>query len=312
MKSAAERSAFEIAGEAFFLVRRAPLQALAWYYAGSVPFMVAFVFFWIDMSCGACCVDRCLMMSALLAALFVWMKFCQAVYGSRLRAALAGKDASRWPLGRIARQVALQSAFQPFGLLAIPVAILVMFPFHFVHAFFQNLTVADDDPSAVPSEVVRKAWRHAHVWPKQNHILIWLFSPWVFAATLIMVLFNAWLLKSFCDSIHLGELDVSFVAITGIVACAPLCPLAFAVAANAAAVLIAVSYLVGDLFGLGSMFAGAGLYMIMNTTFLIILYSLTYLCIDPLMKAACALRCFYDSAQSTGEDLLQELAEGAQ
>lgn len=44
-----------------------------------------------------------------------------------------------------------------------------------------------------------------------------------------------------------------------------------------------------------------------NTTFLAVTWVLTYLCLDPLMKAAYTLRCFYGLSLESGEDLKSQL-----
>ncbi len=48
-----------------------------------------------------------------------------------------------------------------------------------------------------------------------------------------------------------------------------------------------------------------------NTTLFAVLCVLTYLCVDPLLKAAYALRCFYGGSLLTGEDLKAELKTSA-
>jgi hypothetical protein len=40
-----------------------------------------------------------------------------------------------------------------------------------------------------------------------------------------------------------------------------------------------------------------------NTTFVAVIFALTYLCVDPLVKTAYVLRCFYGESRQTGEDL---------
>src|SRR5262249_33829964 len=40
-----------------------------------------------------------------------------------------------------------------------------------------------------------------------------------------------------------------------------------------------------------------------NTTFFAINFWLTYLCVDPILKAVYVLRCFYGESQESGEDL---------
>ena len=45
-----DRGAIELIEEAVHLLRRAPLSVLAGYYAGSLPFVLALLYFWADMS----------------------------------------------------------------------------------------------------------------------------------------------------------------------------------------------------------------------------------------------------------------------
>jgi hypothetical protein len=47
----------------------------------------------------------------------------------------------------------------------------------------------------------------------------------------------------------------------------------------------------------------------LNTTFFAVIFSLTYLCVDPIVKAVYALRCFYGESLESGEDLKTELRQ---
>jgi hypothetical protein len=64
--------------------------------------------------------------------------------------------------------------------------------------------------------------------------------------------------------------------------------------------------LVKILFGIETMFT-RGDYSLLNTTFFAAMFWLTYLCVDPILKAAYALRCFYGESRQSGEDLKAEL-----
>lgn len=68
-----------------------------------------------------------------------------------------------------------------------------------------------------------------------------------------------------------------------------------------------IPQLAKTLFGVESIFTLSGLRMIRNTTFWIAMLGMTYLCLDPLIKAVYVLRCFYGSALKSGEDLKMEL-----
>ena len=52
------KGAFELLEEAFHLLRLAPASTLAIYYLGSLPFILALLFFWSDMSRSAFAAQR--------------------------------------------------------------------------------------------------------------------------------------------------------------------------------------------------------------------------------------------------------------
>ena len=60
------------------------------------------------------------------------------------------------------------------------------------------------------------------------------------------------------------------------------------------------------LFGIESVFSRSPVSML-NTTFFATMLGLTYLCLDPLIKACYVLRCFYGTSLRSGEDLKAEL-----
>ncbi len=61
-------------------------------------------------------------------------------------------------------------------------------------------------------------------------------------------------------------------------------------------------HLVNMLLGMDTVFTRMGEHLL-NTTFFVIVFGLTFLCVDPLVKACYALRCFYGESLTTGEDL---------
>ena len=76
---------------------------------------------------------------------------------------------------------------------------------------------------------------------------------------------------------------------------------------NLAALILWTPGLIRDLLGVESTFTRSGIHAL-NTTFLMITAGLTYLCLDPLIKAVYALRCYYGLSVRSGEDLAVELA----
>jgi hypothetical protein len=80
----------------------------------------------------------------------------------------------------------------------------------------------------------------------------------------------------------------------------------FLVFVNLGAFLLGMPYLLKSILGIETVFtlSGAGL---LNTTFLAVLGGLTYLCIDPVLKAVYVYRCFYGASLRTGDDLKSAL-----
>ncbi len=64
--------------------------------------------------------------------------------------------------------------------------------------------------------------------------------------------------------------------------------------------------LIKTLLGTETIYARSGTNML-NTTFFAIMFGLTYLCVDPILKIIFLLRCFYGESLRTGEDLKAEL-----
>lgn len=71
---------------------------------------------------------------------------------------------------------------------------------------------------------------------------------------------------------------------------------------NIAYAALLVPQLLKSLFGIETVFTRSGLSLL-NTTFLITITALTYLCVDPLMKAVYTLRCYYGMALRSGADI---------
>jgi len=91
---------------------------------------------------------------------------------------------------------------------------------------------------------------------------------------------------------HIGLLMVSLLALCGWV--------------NLGAAFLAVPWLANRLLGIENVFGFSGFWFL-NTTFLAAVTALTWLAIDPLVKAFYVLRVFHGRARRTGEDLRVEL-----
>ena len=166
------KGSFDLIEEATHLLRTAPAATLAVYYLGAIPFVLGLLYFWADMSrspfAGQHLVDSALGM----VALFFWMKFWQVIFAQRLRAHFAAEPAPRWTVRRWGRVFLTQAFVQPSGLFVVPLSLLPLLPFAWVYAFYQNVTVLAGGGSAGTSPLLKKSWKQATLWPRQNFIIL--------------------------------------------------------------------------------------------------------------------------------------------
>jgi hypothetical protein len=76
---------------------------------------------------------------------------------------------------------------------------------------------------------------------------------------------------------------------------------------NIVSVLFLIPHLIKMFIGVENIFTQSGLSFLFNTTFLGVSAALTYLCVNPVIKAVYVLRCFYGESIHSGEDLRTEI-----
>jgi hypothetical protein len=173
--------------EATHLLRRAPLRVVVWYYLGTIPFLLALLHFWADMSRSAFAYEHCARAALGMAVAFAWMKTGQVVFASMLSRRVAGlpeEMAWRAVPGMAARQWLLHST----GLFVVPLALVAAFPAGWAYGFYQSATALGESGSL--GETFRLAWRQTRLWPVQNHVvlaLLILFGGFVFLNLMILV-----------------------------------------------------------------------------------------------------------------------------
>ncbi|MGB8355530.1 MAG: DUF4129 domain-containing protein [Chthoniobacteraceae bacterium] len=274
------KPAIDLIEEAIHLLRIAPGTVHVLYYAGSVPFVLALLHFWSDMSRGAYAYNRIGGDSLTLGLMFVWMKCWHAASASKLRAFLSGSDdvtssgvinpyqplptltgsapARHWSPDRIIRLVTLQAAIQPTALFIRPLALLVTIPYGWTRAFYENAVILADGAEGL-RDLCSKAKRQAFLWPSQNHmalIYMWLFGTVVWLNIAVLLWTAPQLLKMF----------------TGIETAFTRSP-----------------------------------YAAFNTTFVATSVAFAYLFVNPVTKCIYVLRCFYGESVHTGDDLRLEM-----
>ena len=174
------KGSFDLIEEATHRLRTAPVGTLAVYYLGAIPFVLGLLYFWADMSrspfAGQHLVDSALGM----VALFLWMKFWQVVFARRVRAQVATEPVPQWTARRWARVVLTQTFVQPSGLFVIPLLLIPILPAFWAYAFYQNVTALDDGSPTGISVLLKKSWKQANLWPKQNCFNLAIMAGFVF------------------------------------------------------------------------------------------------------------------------------------
>ncbi len=290
----------ELVEEAVYLLRQTPLATLALYFIGSLPFVFGVITFWAAMIQSAYAWQTLPDAALGLALLFVWMKVWQSRFCQHLMAQLQGDRVPRWTPGCFLRSVSIQGLFQATGFIVLPVAALLTIPFGWVYAAYQNATVLDSGEYLSTRSLLRDAVAQARLWPRQNHVVIWLLSP--FLLLLVAGVFLGLLpVINALSSIFLTSVLYLLAGIL-ILALMPLSPFGLIVALNLGTGILFSVGLLDTLLGIKTVFStvpGAAL----NSTFVAMVFGLAYLCMDPAVKAAYVLRCFYSDSLKSGEDL---------
>jgi hypothetical protein len=254
-----EPGAMVLIERAIHLLRRHNWVALAEYYLGTLPFVLALLYFWSDMSGNPMAAWYCAPSAAGVALMFIWMKLWQVRFCRRLWCHLQTEVPEKWTWKRTISTAARQTALHSTGAIMLPLAAITLFPLAWVYAFYQNLCVLDDARHKTMMKMARASKEQSALWPGQNHIIL-----------LVMQLFG------------------------------------FIVFLNIGFMLAFLPYLLKSILGIETVFTLSGVGLL-NTTFLAVVAGLTYLCMDPIIKAIYVLRCFYGRSRHTGDDLKSAL-----
>ena len=163
------RSGLDLLDEAFHHLRLAPIGTLAIYYAGTLPFILALLYFCADQSHSPDAATRATSGGLIVTLLFLLMKICQAVFTAQLAAPLRQHGAAPWTWARLGRLAFVQTLLQPPGLFVLTVASTIVVPLGWVYAFYQNVTVLGDGSAGSVKTTFGRAYRAALRHPRQNH-----------------------------------------------------------------------------------------------------------------------------------------------
>lgn len=259
-----EISPAELLEQAFTLLRALPMSVHTQSILGSVPFALALLFFWSDMSRSGTAALSVSAWALALALLYGWLKISQALFARGVWAQLM--PARELPsLGAIEffRRAAALIACSAFALPLQFIAFNLILPGAWVYASFHNTTVL-----AFTREGNRRGWRAlaveaaklSHYEPLSHHLLLALL-------TVFTVLVWAGI---YVSGLVLPQLWKSFTGVETVFTRNP----------QAAA---------------------------LNSLYLAVTVTLTWLVLSPFCRVIYVLRTFYALARPTGVDLLSRL-----
>lgn len=293
----------ELCEEAFARLRHAPVSVWLMYYLGSAPFVLIVLYAWADLANSAFAYTRLGRHTLLLTIGFLWMKAWQAAAFDRFLHGVHDVAPPRLTWARWWRMARQQAVIQSTGLFILPMSAFVLAPLPYAYAFYQSATAwGAMDRGAYT--LGKRAWACTHPESRQNFIVMWLLSPLLLIGAVALILFVLPIMRMFSPEWTNGILLVNTVF--WIVVILPACPLAMAAGVNIAVALILIPELLRRFLGIETVFS-IGIGSMFTPTFAVTVCALTYLCLDPFCKAAYALRSFYLTSVSTGEDLLVAL-----
>jgi len=305
-KGVHEKRPFELIEEAVSLVRHAGPTPFVAYYLGSVPFILALLYFWADMGKSAAAYRYLPVGSLGLALLFIWMKAWQTVYSRVLFSRVTGRANEGWSLKSFFRMTARQAFIHPWGLILLPVSLVAVIPFGQVYAFFQNTTVLDNGGPENIRSLSGRSSEQAKLFGRQNMIIIWALSPFLVLAAAVLFLVIMPVMEAI--SPDWTEVIILIYSVIFVITLMPLSPFGVTVAANISIAILILPGLAKTFLGIESVYAASPGAMV-NGTFFAVVCGLTYLLLDPVIKAAYVLRCFYGESLGSGEDLMVRLRD---
>ena len=217
-----EPRAMALIERAIHLLRRNNWTALAEYYIGTLPFVLGLLYFWSDMSGNPMAIWYCGPSATGVALLFIWMKLWHVRFCRRLLCSLQNVAVEKWTWKRTFSTVARQTALHATGVVMLPLAFIILLPFAWVYAFYQNVCVMDDAQAKRMMMLARSAKDQSVLWPGQNHILLLvlkLFAVIVFLNIGITLVFLPYLMKSILgiETVFtlsgMGILNTTFMAV---------------------------------------------------------------------------------------------------
>jgi hypothetical protein len=158
--------------DAVHLLRQAPPGTWLMHFAGTAPFALGLLRFSIDVTNPRTSDLACAIEAFVLALLLGWMNCWRSAFAGRLRLQLSGSAARPWTARRFWNLVSGQTFFGATKLVLLPAALLVMFPFAAVVAFYRYTAVLSGHEDLPPREMMAKARRLAGRDQRESAVLL--------------------------------------------------------------------------------------------------------------------------------------------
>ena len=287
----------ELIEKAFDLLKDTPLTTLACYLIGTLPFGLGFIYFWMDMTRSPFATNHQVLAAAGLAFLFFWMKCWQGLFVKKLSLQVQMNEEPKMTLKQHGLFILRHGVIQGAGLFILPLSIALLLPVCWAYAFFQNALYYGADPGARSSAIFKKSLKMCALWPRQNHIIIWLINPLILFLLSVIILVYLPNLQNADGTFFIIVYTIMMIILVGV-----LSPLTVIIALNLLAVIMMVPMLLRMLMGIETA-ASENIASMFNSSTLALLCCLVYLLLDPLVKATYVLRCFYGDAILSGQDI---------
>jgi len=305
-----EQSAFLLAEEAIELVLRAGPAAFSVYLIGTLPFLVGVIVYWAAMASNAYAHQYASAGALALALLFIWMKALQARYAQHLLCHLQDEDTPAWTINGFFSALSRQGAIHASAILLYPICFVTVLPMCFVVGWYQNVTTLESSATGTRA-LIRDAAAQARLWPKQIHLFLWLSSPlMVIAGAGIFLgtfpILDGLVTPEFGDTalLTIGYLYGGIVLLSIL----PLAPFACFVLLNVVTGLVFAIEFFHILSGADTLYSRNPAALLSNSTLIAAACAITYLCLDPVLKAGFAIRCYRGLSLQSGTDLRVGLA----
>lgn len=169
-------SALDAIEQATAILKRMPLNILAFYYFGAIPFILGFLYFCADMSKNPFAHEYCLAAAFGMTLLFIWMKTFQAFFCTKTYGHLIQVQSTGISLAGIIRTVVFQTCIQASALIVLPIALIVTIPFAWTSAAYQMALIHDySRPESIRGNL-KNSFEAAKANTFSNHMILLIFT----------------------------------------------------------------------------------------------------------------------------------------